>query len=146
VIHFEGDRSFSQSAARVFARLGDASFLVSCVKDVEEVVAAGADQAIWKLRPGFSFVRGTLEITLDVVERVPDSSVKVKLFSRGIGATTTVESVLLIRANDAAASVHWSADVTQMTGLLKLVPVGLMTSAAGKVIEDTWTEIEKKMD
>ncbi|MCE9533982.1 MAG: hypothetical protein K8T89_23100, partial [Planctomycetes bacterium] len=67
MIHFEGDRSFTLPPADVFAKLGDASFLVSCLKDVEEISERGADRAIWKLHPGFSFVRTKLDITMDIL-------------------------------------------------------------------------------
>ena len=45
----------------------------------------------------------------------------------------------------AARRVHWTADITELTGLLKLVPKGLISSSANKVIEDTWSEIEKRL-
>lgn len=145
MIHFEGDRTFPLPPAAVFAKLGDAAFLVGCLKNVDEVIEQGADKAVWKLRPGFAFIRGTLEVTMDVTQRVPHQTVKVKLFSRGIGATTTVESVLALQPKDVGTAVHWTADVTEMTGLLKLVPKGLIASAAGKVIDETWTEIEQRL-
>jgi carbon monoxide dehydrogenase subunit G len=145
MIHFEGDRSFPLPPADVFAKLSDATFLVSCLKNVDQVVEQSADKAVWKLRPGFAFIRGTLEVTMDITERVPHQAVKVKLFSRGIGATTTVMSVLNLQSKDAGTAVHWLADVTEMTGLLKLVPKGLISSAAGKVIDETWTEIEMRL-
>lgn len=145
MIHFEGDRTFPLPPAEVFAKLSDASFLVSCLKNVDQVVETGPDKAVWKLRPGFSFVRGTLEVTMDITERVPGQTVRVKLFSRGIGATTTVLANLALQPKDAGTAVHWVADVTEMTGLLKLVPKGLISSAAGKVIDETWGEIETRL-
>jgi len=122
MIHFEGDRTFPLPPAAVFAKLGDAAFLVDCLKDVQEVVEKNADRAVWKLQPGFSFIRTTLDITMDIVERVPDSAIKVKMFSRGIGATSTVQSVVALQPTEPGTAVHWSADITELTGLLKLVP------------------------
>ena len=98
MIHFEGDRSFPLPPAEVFAKLGSAEFLVGCLKNVDQVMEKSADRAVWKLRPGFAFIRGTLEITMDITERVPNQTAKVKLFSRGIGATTTVQAVLAFQA------------------------------------------------
>ncbi len=145
MIHFEGDRTFPLLPAAVFAKLGDAAFLVDCLKDVQEVTEKGADRAAWKLQPSFSFIRTTLDITMDIVERVPTTTIRVKLFSRGIGATSTVLAVLALQPTEIGTAVHWSADITELTGLLKLVPKGLISSTAGKVIEDTWSEIEKKI-
>jgi len=145
MIHFEGNRSFSIPLADAFAKLGDASFLIGCLKDVEEVVEQSADRAVWKLQPGFSFVRTKLDITMTIVERVPNTSVKIAVFSKGIGATSTVQSQLALQPVDRGTVVQWSSDITELTGLLKLVPKGLISSSASKIIEDTWTEIEKKL-
>jgi carbon monoxide dehydrogenase subunit G len=145
MIHFEGERTFPHPVDHVFAKLGDASFLVDCLNDVEEISQKGADRAVWKLTPRLSFVRTKLDITMDIVERTASSSIKVKMFSRGIGATSTVESVLSLKPVDAGTAVHWSADITELTGLMKLVPKGLISSSASKVIEDTWSEIAKKL-
>lgn len=145
MIHFEGDKTFSLPVADVYAKLSDASFLLSCLKDVEQVIESGVDRAHWKLRPGFSFIRTTLDTKMDIIERVPNTSVKVKLFSKGIGASTTVVSELRFQSKDPGSQVSWVSDVTELTGLLKLVPKGLISSSAGKVIEDTWEEIDKKL-
>lgn len=145
MIHFEGHREFPLPVADVFAKLSDAAFLVGCLKDVDEVIEVSADRAEWKLRPGFSFIRGTLDIKMEILERATNTSMKVRLSSRGIGATSTVESVIAFQPKESGTAVDWSADITELTGLLKLVPKGLISSTAGKVIEDTWGEIEKKL-
>ena len=145
MIHFEGERTFPLPAAEVFSRLANAEFLVGCVKDVSEIVEKGPDRAVWKQRPGFSFVRTTLTITMDFIERVADTLIKVRLHSRGIGASSTVESAMSFHAVDGGTQVSWTADVTELTGLLKLVPKGLISSSANKVIEETWGEIEARL-
>jgi carbon monoxide dehydrogenase subunit G len=144
MIHFEGDRTFRKPVAEVSARLGDAAFLVGCLPDVQVTEATPA-RAVWKMRPGFSFVRTTLDTTLEVVEHIPETSTRYRLTSSGIGASSAVEVALTYRAQDGGTAVHWAADITQLTGLLKVVPKGLLQSAAGKVIDETWTAVEKGM-
>jgi len=41
--------------------------------------------------------------------------------------------------------VSWTAEVTQLGGLLKMVPAGLIRGAAHKVIEDVWDGVAKKL-
>ena len=72
MIRFEGDRYFALPLEKVASRLSDASFLLSCLQNVDQVVEATADQAVWKLRTGFSFLSATLEITMRVTERLPN--------------------------------------------------------------------------
>ena len=144
MVHLEGVRQFPLPPGEVAPRLGDAAFLVGCLSQVDEVVEAGPDRATWKLRPPFSFVSGTLETTLDVVER-SESGARYRLLSKGVGATAKVEAEVACEPEGAGTRVRWSADVTEMTGLLKWVPKGLITSSAGKVIEEVWQSVEAKL-
>jgi carbon monoxide dehydrogenase subunit G len=142
---FEGDRDFPHAADALFARLSDARFLVQCIPDVESVTSQEADRASLILRPGFSFVRGTLEVTLQVVDVVPPVSARVLLHSKGIGSSSDVEATLTLTAHEGGTRVHWTAEVKSLGGLLKMVPAGLVQGAAQKVINDAWDRVTAKL-
>jgi uncharacterized protein len=145
MLRFEGDRQFPLPPEEVWARLSDARFLAGCVPDVHQVQQASAEQAVLVLRPGFAFVRGTLEVTLRVAEAVSPSSVRLDLAGKGIGSSSAVEVVLALAARDGGTACHWAAEVTSLGGLLKAVPQGLIRGAAQKVINDAWAAAEKKL-
>jgi carbon monoxide dehydrogenase subunit G len=144
MLRFEGDRDFGLAPAEVGARLSDARFLVHCIPDAESIKETDATTATCVLRPGFSFVRGTLDVTLKVE---PDGSdrAKVLLHSKGVGSTSDVVATMTFAAHETGTRVHWSAEVTHLGGLLKLVPQGLVRGAAEKVINDVWATIEKRI-
>src|SRR5579884_864859 len=122
MVRFEGDREFPLSMDTLWARLTDAHFLVQCIPDVESVQQLQTDQAVLVLRPGFAFVRGTLEVTLRVVEDVPPISARVLLLSRGIGSSSHVEALLELNPQGEGTRIHWVAEVKELGGLLKMVP------------------------
>src|ERR1700730_6758563 len=95
MLHFEGDKEFPQAPADIFTRLGDARFLVQCVPELETVKESEPDKAVFTLRPGVSFVRGTLELTVRIAERVPAASLRLLIHSKGIGSTSDVEAAML---------------------------------------------------
>lgn len=144
MLRFEGDREFAVPPAEAHARLTDVAFLVACIPDVETVRAVDAGRAELVLRPGFSFVRGTLEVTLRLVEREAPGAT-FHLSSKGIGSSSEVRTTLAIAENGAGARVHWVAEVTSLGGLLKMVPAGLIRGAAEKVINDAWDRIGRAM-
>src|SRR5438105_15132645 len=100
MLHFEGDKEFSQAVAEVWGQLSDARFLVQCIPGLETVAEATPTLARCVLRPGFSFVRGTLEVTLTVVEAVAPSLIRALVHGKGIGSTSTVEVTLHLSARD----------------------------------------------
>lgn len=145
MLHFEGDRDFTQKPDELFAKLTDARFLAPCIPDVESVTQLQPDRAVLVLRPGFAFVRGTLEVTLAVVDAVAPTTARVILHSKGIGSSSQVEAGLTLTAHGDGTRLHWVADVKELGGLLKMVPSGLVRGAAQKVIGDVWNSIQAKL-
>src|SRR5262245_14597854 len=147
MLRFEGEKDFPRHApAELWARLSDARFLVQCIPDVHEVREQTAGQAVCVLRPGFAFVRGTLEVTLRVAEANSPSSVRLALSSKGIGTTSEVEATIDIAPQGAGSRVQWVAEVKSLGGLLKAVPQGLIRGAAQKVVNDAWTAVEAHLE
>lgn len=145
MLHFEGDRDLPQPPAALWPRLSDIHFLAACVPDAEAVSFPETDLAQCTLRPGLSFARGTLDLTMRLSDRVDGESAKLLMTTKGIGTTSTVEAVFRLQGEGSGSRVHWMADVTQLGGLLKMVPQGLLQAAAQKVIGDAWAALEKKL-
>jgi carbon monoxide dehydrogenase subunit G len=144
MLRFEDDRDLVQPLAEVSSKLSDARFLVTCIPDVGSVTTAEADHAVCILRPGFSFVRGTLELTLRLTE-VKLPTIRVLLSSKGIGTTSDVEATLTLQESGTGTRIHWVAEVKNLGGLLKAVPQGLIRGAAEKVIKDAWEGVARRL-
>jgi carbon monoxide dehydrogenase subunit G len=145
MLHFDGDKDFSQATAEVWSKLSDARFLVQCIPGLETVIEATPTRAQCILRPGFSFVRGTLEVTLTVIEAVANTLTRVLVHGKGIGSTSVVQVTLELAPRDQGTHAHWTADITELGGLLKAVPQGLIKASAQKVLADLLTIVEAKL-
>src|SRR5262245_27783519 len=147
MLRFEGQKDFARVApAALWDRLSDARFLVQCIPDVHQVAQQERQQAVFTLRPGFTFIRGTLEVTMRITEAVSPTSVRVALHSKGIGTSSEVEAVMTLAPLEAGTRVAWVAEVKHLGGLLKAVPHGLIRGAAQKVVSDAWDAVEKRLD
>jgi carbon monoxide dehydrogenase subunit G len=145
MVRFEGDKDFPQPPAELWAKLSDAHFLVQCIPDVESIAEMASDRARLVLRPGFSFVRGTLEATLRIVDAVPSQSARYIIANKGIGSSADVEATIALSPQGSGTRVHWTAEVKALGGLLKMVPSGLIRGAAEKVVKDAWNAAEAKL-
>jgi len=144
MLRFEGNRDLVQPLAEVSSKLTDARFLVTCIPDVETVSVAEVDHAVCTIRPGFAFVRGTLELTLRLTE-IAMPVIRVSLLSKGIGTTSEVEATLTLSANGTGSRVLWVAEVKNLGGLLKAVPHGLIRGAAEEVVKDAWESVARRL-
>jgi carbon monoxide dehydrogenase subunit G len=146
MLQFEGVRDLPLPPADLWAKLTDTRFLVGCIPDVESVPEAAPDHVTVVVRPGLSFVRGTLDATIQVVEKVEPSSATLRVISRGIGSNSTVDVGMFFSPRDGGTRVGWAVEVKELGGLLKMVPQGLIRGAAAKVIDDVWTSVARKLD
>ena len=144
MIHFEGQKQFPRPVAEVAAKLSDAGFLAGCLPDTT-VSEATPDRAAWKLRPKLSFLSGSLDVVLAVTAREPGKSVAYRVTAKAIGASSTVTTALAFREADGGTAVDWAGDLVEVTGLLKMVPKGLLQGAAESVIADIWAAVGAKL-
>src|SRR6266850_6535800 len=96
MLHFEGDENFQQRPSAVWSKLTDSRFLAECIPGVESVSQADPSRLVCTLRPGFSFVRGTLELTLEIRSANPESALQILLHTKGIGTTSEVNANLTL--------------------------------------------------
>ena len=145
MIHFEGEKTFPQPPAEVAAKLSDAGFLATCVPDAQ-VSEATPDRAVGKIKPKLSFLTGSLTLDAQVTAREPGKSVAFRIATKTMGAGSVVETRLeFADADGGGTRVRWAGDLVAVTGLLKMVPPGLLEGTAKKVIEDVWTAVEARL-
>ena len=143
---FEGERIFALPPAQLWLKLRDAALLATCIPDGTPHPGATRDRAVCTVRPGFSFVRGTLDITIDVLGGIEPTTLKFAQKSKGIGTSSEVETSLTLTPHEQGTKIVWRAEIKNLGGLLKMVPSGLIRGAAHKVIEDVWTGIAGKLN
>src|SRR3954454_19788597 len=100
MLRFEGDKDFSHAPDVVWAKLSDAGFLLRCIPDIDAIKEQDADKAKFVIRPGFAFVRGTLETELSATEKAAPTTVRWLVRSKGIGSSSTVEATLTLSPNE----------------------------------------------
>jgi carbon monoxide dehydrogenase subunit G len=92
-----------------------------------------------------SFVRGSLDVTLQIKKIELGKSAQYSVHSRGIGSSSDVEAFLTLKPVENGCQLHWSVEIKSLGGLLKALPQGLIKASAQKVIGDIWSAVEKKL-
>ena len=144
-MQFEGDKDFPLPPDQVWPKISDARFLVDSLKNLEQVLLREPDVAEWRVKPAASFISGTMDTRLEITERKPPEEMTVVLASKAIGSSSTTVVQLKLLPHKAGSLIHWQAEITQMTGLLKMIPKGLIQATARKVIEDVWAGVGERL-
>jgi carbon monoxide dehydrogenase subunit G len=142
---FGGEEAFSATPERLFASLTDLDWLAKTIPDL--VSAERVDERTLNciVRPGFSFLRGTLRLTIGLADLHPPSEASMRLLATGIGIQIVVESKLQITPEGTGARLVWSATVAELKGLVATVSRSLISAAAEQVIRNAWRRVHETL-
>ena len=97
------------------------------------------------VRPGFSFIRGTLRVTMTIDEVEPGRTLVQTAKSEGIGLSMTIESAITLEPAGTGTKASWEARVVERKGLVSAIGASLIQAAANKVLEDGWNAVRKTL-
>jgi carbon monoxide dehydrogenase subunit G len=147
-IELKGEEIFRAEQAEVFGIMSDVRVLARSIPNAENVQVEDEKTVTCVVRPGFSFVRGKLHTRIEIVERIPNDKIVQKMTASGIGLAIETETklVLLPEAEGGATRLIWRCNIVKRTGLISMVPAGVIQGAAEKTIADGWVELRKHVE
>ncbi|MBY0589361.1 SRPBCC family protein [bacterium] len=145
---FHGKETFAAPAETVFARLLDMDFMAGGLSDVVSVDKKSDEEMTCKIRPGFSFLRGTLDVHFRVADKEPPRKATMSISNKGIGVSMAMETTMEVipSPDGTTCEVIWESQIKELGGLLKSVSKGLIQGAAGKVSADVWAGVHRRMN
>ncbi|MCL6501759.1 MAG: SRPBCC family protein [Pirellulales bacterium] len=141
----EGEEHFAAPVERVFALLTDLRVVADLIPDLESCEVDGQGMLRCVVRPGFSFLRGTLRLTIRI-EPVPEAGQAVMhVTAEGIGTGMEVRSTLVLERSAGGTRLKWRAEVDRVRGLLAAVSPALIQAAAAKVMANGWEQLRHRL-
>lgn len=142
---FGGEEVFAASPERVFAVLTDLDALASSIPDLVSSERPDANTLRCVVKPGFSFLRGTLKLAIAVSDLQPPRSATMTVAAQGIGVSMDVRSSIEVETEGTGSRLRWVAALERMTGLLSSVSPGLVKAAADQTIRHTWRQVRQRL-
>jgi carbon monoxide dehydrogenase subunit G len=144
-IEFAGEERFQASADRVYALLTDLDAMASTIPDLVSSERAGERVLKCVVRPGFSFLRGTMKLQIELADLQPPEQAVMQVAAQGIGVSMRIVSQLRVSAEGTGSKLIWSAQVDQLKGLVAALSPSLIKAAADQVIRHAWTQVRKQL-
>jgi carbon monoxide dehydrogenase subunit G len=142
---FTGEDTLPVSAAQAYAALTDVETLARVIPD--RVSSERVDDRTLRctVRPGFTFLRANMKLTLTITRASPDTAVDMHITSQGIGAAMDIDCRMRIQGDNGTSRIAWEAQINQLSGLIAAVSPALIRSAADKVICDGWEALRAEL-
>ncbi len=144
-LQFGGEEHFAAPPEKVYALLTDLDGLGASIPDLVSAKRVDEKTLECVVRPGFSFLRGTMKLKISLDELTPPSAAVMKIDSQGIGVAMKVVSRMQLAAEDAGTKLTWQADVPEMKGLVATISPGLVRAAADQVLRHGWQQLHERL-
>ena len=144
-IEFAGEEQFQASSDRVYALLTDLDAMAGTIPDLVSSERTGDRTLKCVVRPGFSFLRGTMKLQIDLADLQPPERAVMQVAAQGIGVSMRIVSQLQVTPEGSGAKLVWSAQVDQLKGLVAALSPSLIKAAADQVIRHAWTQVRKQL-
>ena len=145
MITLQGEQSLSQPVDVCWRQFKSLEFLVKCLPDLQAVTSVESDRATATIRPGFSFARSDMQLTVERLGESADHAAEYRFTTKGVGASSVVDATFHLIPDATTCIMRWSARVQQLGGLLKAIPSGLIQGGAERVIKDMLQNIDRKL-
>ncbi len=140
-----GEEHFQAPPERVYALLTDLQRVPAMIPGLEsyEVDEQGILRCV--VRPGFSFLRGTLRLAIRIEPVLAGRRAEMFVNAEGIGTGMEIRSTMTLENASGCTRLVWSAEVDQIRGLLAAVSPGLIEAAAGRVMAAGWDQLRHQL-
>jgi carbon monoxide dehydrogenase subunit G len=144
-LQFGGEERFVAPPEKVYALLTDLDGLGASIPDLVSAQRVDERTLNCTVRPGFSFLRGTMKLKITLDELTPPTQATLRIDSQGIGVAMKVVSQMTLEAEGTGTKLTWNADVSEMKGLVATVSPGLVKAAAEQVIRHGWKQMHERL-
>lgn len=144
-IEFGGEEHFQAPPERLYALLTDLDAMAGAIPDLVSSEKVDAQTLKCVVRPGFSFLRGTLRLAISLGECQEPERAAMNVEAQGMGVGMNVTSQLHISPDGAGSKLDWHARIEQLKGLVAAVSPGLINGAADQVIRHAWGQVRKQL-
>jgi len=143
VLELTGTEGFAAAREALFNHVTNVDTLATTIPDLVSAQRTAPGVLSCTVKPGFSFLRGTLKLRIELGELTPPKRAVMTVDAAGIGVAMRVESDLQIDEIETGSRLLWTARVTRLEGLIASIPKTLLGAAAQQVIKRGWERVRE---
>ena len=143
-MHYDGSFEVPLPKQKVYDFVMDPMKVTSIFPDVQDVKVIDADNFTLKAKVGISFIRGMMDVKMNIVERKPPTFARMKAKGNGLSSSIELENSFTMEDAPGGTLVKWSADA-KIAGLMASVGSRLIDAAAQKYVAETIGSLKEKL-
>jgi len=145
-MHYDGSFDVPVPKQKVYDFVVDPAKITSIFPDVQDVKVVDENNFTLKAKVGISFIRGMMDVKLNMVEKTPPGFVRMKAKGNGLSSSVELENTFAIQdaPGGSGTVVKWAADA-KISGLMASVGSRLIDAAAQKYVSEIIGSLKEKL-
>jgi carbon monoxide dehydrogenase subunit G len=144
-MHYSGEFSVAAPKEKVYDFVTDPKKVTTIFPDVQSVKVIDETNFQIKAKVGMSFIKGTMDVKLTLVENKRPTFSKLKARGTGLNSAVDLESSFALEDGEKGGThVKWAADA-KISGMMASVGSRLIDAAADKYVKQIIGSLEKKL-
>jgi carbon monoxide dehydrogenase subunit G len=145
MMHYDGSFVVAANRTKAFEFATDPSRVGTVFPEVSDIVVQDAEHFALRAKVGIASVKGAMDVKCTIVEKVPLTSVKLKLLASGLSSGVEMESMFSFEDTSGGGTlVHWTADAV-VAGLIASLGSRLTDSVAKKYIHGIIESLKREL-
>ncbi len=144
-LEFSGEEWFPVPPEQVYEFLTNLEHLQQQIPDLVSAERVDDRTLNCVVRPGFSFLRGTMKMQIQLVDLQPPSTAHMQIQASGIGQSIRIASESHLAPARGGTQLSWTARVVERRGLIATIGKSLIQAAAGQVLRDGWQRLHQHL-
>jgi carbon monoxide dehydrogenase subunit G len=139
----EGQYKIPASREKIYSKLLDPQVLSKVLPGVKEFEPDGDDRYRAKMQIGIGPVKGTYDGHVQILDKQPPESYRIKVDGKGPGGNVNGEAILSLDEQDGETTINYSGDA-QVGGTLASVGQRMVHAASKHIIDQFFDEFKKQ--
>jgi uncharacterized protein len=143
-VHFEGEIDVPVPKEKLYEFIVDPKGIVSILPDVEESRVIDGDHFFVKSKVGMSYLKGSVGLNFNIVEKRPGEFARVVGRGQGIQSSMDLSLAITVEGTPGGSKGKWVADA-KVGGLMASVGGRIINGVAEKYIRQVTETLRAKV-
>jgi carbon monoxide dehydrogenase subunit G len=124
---FQGEEIIDAPVEKVWEFISDPNKIGGCAPGVKKLEVTDEDHFNAEVKVGLGFLKGTVKVRYEALEKKPPEKLVLKMSGSGIGSQIDIKATVELKPENGRTKLAWFADVTVS---------GMLAGLGGRYIND----------
>jgi carbon monoxide dehydrogenase subunit G len=142
---FEGKYELKTPRERLWEFINDPAKISKCLPDLKSLNVESAEKFLATIPVGVGFIKADFKFKIEIIDKQPISSVRVKAVGTGSGSSITIDTLIELNEIPEGSELKYTSE-TKVGGMIASLGQRLIRDAAEKIIVGVFTCVKQQVE